>query len=164
MGAEFCQRLFLHLLRFHFSLSCIGEANGNPLQCSCLENPRDGGAWWAAVYGVAQSWTRLKWLSSSSSSIEIIMWFLSFNLLIWCITLIDLCILKNPWIPEINPTCSWCMSFLMCCWILFAKILLRIFASMFINTSKSSYTMITLGLFKGCKDSSIYTNQCDIPY
>ena len=40
--------------------------NGNPLQCSCLENPRDGGAWWAAVYGVAQSWTRLKWLSSSS--------------------------------------------------------------------------------------------------
>ena len=55
-------------LHFHFSLSCIGEGNGNPLQCSCLENPRDGGAWWAAVYGVAQSWTRLKWLSSSSSS------------------------------------------------------------------------------------------------
>ena len=45
---------------FHFSLSCIGEGSGNPLQCSCLENPRDGGAWWAAVYGVAQSWTRLK--------------------------------------------------------------------------------------------------------
>ena len=52
-------------LHFHFSLSCI-EGNGNPLQCSCLENPRDGGAWWAAVYGVAQSQTRLKWLSSSS--------------------------------------------------------------------------------------------------
>ena len=53
---------------FHFSLSCIGEGNGNPLQCSCLENPRDGGAWWAAVYvyGVTQSRTRLKWLSSSS--------------------------------------------------------------------------------------------------
>ena len=50
------------------SLSCIGEGNGNPLQCSCLENPRDGGAWWAAVYGVAQSRTRLKRLSSSSSS------------------------------------------------------------------------------------------------
>ena len=50
-------------LPFHFSLSCIGERNGNPLQCSCLENPRDGGAWWAAVYGVAQSRTRLKWLS-----------------------------------------------------------------------------------------------------
>ena len=48
---------------FHFSLSCIGEGNGNPLQWSCLENPRDGGAWWAAVYGVAQSRTRLKWLS-----------------------------------------------------------------------------------------------------
>ena len=50
-----------------FSLSCIGEGNGNPLQCSCLENPRDEGAWWAAVYGVAQSRTGLKWLSSSSS-------------------------------------------------------------------------------------------------
>ena len=47
-------------LHFHFSLSCIGEGNGNPLQCSCLENPREGGAWWAAVYGVAQSRTRLK--------------------------------------------------------------------------------------------------------
>ena len=53
-------------LHFHFLLSCIGEGNGNPLQCSCLENPRDRGAWWAAVYGVAQSWTWLKWLSSSS--------------------------------------------------------------------------------------------------
>ena len=50
------------------SLSCIGEGNGNPLQHSCLENPRDGGAWWAAVYGVAQGRTRLKRLSSSSSS------------------------------------------------------------------------------------------------
>ena len=55
-------------LHFHFSLSCIGEGNGNPLQCSCLENPRDGGACWAVVYRVAQSRTRLKRLSSSSSS------------------------------------------------------------------------------------------------
>ena len=55
-------------LHFHFSLSSIGEGNGNPLQCSCLENPRDGGAWWAAVYGVAQSQTGLKRHSSSSSS------------------------------------------------------------------------------------------------
>ena len=47
-------------LPFHFSLSCVGEGNGSPLQCSCLENPRDGGAWWAAIYGVAQSRTRLK--------------------------------------------------------------------------------------------------------
>ena len=53
-------------LHFHFSLSCIGEGNGNPRQCSCLENPRDGGALWTAVYGVAQSRTRLKWRSSSS--------------------------------------------------------------------------------------------------
>ena len=52
-------------LHFHFSLSCVGEGNGNPLQCSCLENPRDKGAWWAAIYGVAQSRTRLKRLSSS---------------------------------------------------------------------------------------------------
>ena len=56
-------------LHFHFPLSCVGKGNGNPLQCSCLENPRDGGAWWAAVYGAAQSWTRLKRLSSSNSSL-----------------------------------------------------------------------------------------------
>ena len=85
---------------FSFSLSCIGEGNGNPLQCSCLENPRDGRAWWASIYGVSQSQTRLKWLSNSSS------------------------------ILGINLTWSWCMIFLMCCWILFTKILLRIFASM----------------------------------
>ena len=57
-------------LHLHFSLSCIGEGNGNPLQYSCLENPRDWGAWWAAVYEVAQSRTRLKRLGSSSSSLE----------------------------------------------------------------------------------------------
>ena len=55
-------------LHFHFSFSCIGEGNGNPLQCSCLENPRDGEAWWAAIFGVAQSRTQLKQISSSSSS------------------------------------------------------------------------------------------------
>ena len=55
-------------IHFHFSLSCIGEGNSNPLQCSCLENPRDRGAWWSAIYGVTQSQTRLKRLSSSSSS------------------------------------------------------------------------------------------------
>ena len=58
-GSDMTERL-----HFHFSLSCIGEAKGNPLQCSCLEKPRDGGAWWAAAYGVAQSQTRLKRLSS----------------------------------------------------------------------------------------------------
>ena len=56
-------------LHFHFPLSCTGEGNGNPLQRSCLENPRDGGAWWTAVYGVAQSRTQLKQLSSSSSNL-----------------------------------------------------------------------------------------------
>ena len=60
-GSDMTERL-----HFHFSLSCIGEGNGNPLQCSCLENPRDGRAWWAAISGVTQSRTRLKWLSSSS--------------------------------------------------------------------------------------------------
>ena len=62
-GSDMTERL-----HFHFSLAFIGERNGNPLQCSCLENPRDGGAWWAAVCGVAQSRTRLKQLSSSSST------------------------------------------------------------------------------------------------
>ena len=87
---------------------------------------------------------KAKWLSEEglkiadkreafSASIEIIIWFLSFNLLMWCITLIDLWILKNPCFPGIKPTWSWCMIFLMCCWILIARILLRIFASMFIS-------------------------------
>ena len=62
LGSDTTERL-----HFHFSLSCIGEGNGNPLQCSCLESPRDGEASWAAVYGVAKSRTRLKRLSSSSS-------------------------------------------------------------------------------------------------
>ena len=68
-------------LHFHFSLSCIGEGKGNPFQCSCLENPRDRGAWWAVVYWVAQSRTRLKRLSSSSSSNSSIIhsWVLLFN-------------------------------------------------------------------------------------
>jgi len=52
LESDTTERLHFH---FHFSFSCIGEGNGNPLQCSCLENPRDGEAWWAAVYGVAQS-------------------------------------------------------------------------------------------------------------
>ena len=64
-----CRSDMTERLHFHFSLSCIGgEGTGNPLQCSCLENPRDGGAWWAAIYGVAQNRTWLKRLSSSSSS------------------------------------------------------------------------------------------------
>ena len=61
-------------LHFHFLFSCIGEGNDNPLQCSFLKNPRDWGAWWVAVYGVAQSWTRLKWLSSSSSNLILTMY------------------------------------------------------------------------------------------
>ena len=62
MGSDTTERL-----HFHFSLSCIGEGNGNPLQCSCLENPRDSRAWWATIYGVTQSRTQLKWLISSNT-------------------------------------------------------------------------------------------------
>ena len=74
-----------------------GEGNGNPLQCSCLENPRDGGAWWAAIYGVAQSWTRLKQLSSSSSSIAGWKSWNSSTLAIWCEELTHW---KKPWCWE----------------------------------------------------------------
>ena len=70
-------------LHFHFSLSCIGKGNGNPLQCSCLENPRDGGAWWEAVYGVAQSRTRLKRLSSSSSNNCLSLWLWTRHIPCW---------------------------------------------------------------------------------
>ena len=88
----------------------------------------------------------LNFVKAFSASIDIIIWFLSFNLLIWCVTLIDLYILKNPCIPGINPTWSWCMSFLMCCWILFAKILLRIFASMFISYIGLYFSFFVLSL------------------
>ena len=81
-------------------------------------------------FTINECWILLK---AFSASIEIIIFLLSFNLLIWSITFIVLCISKNHCIPEINPTWSWCMRFLMCCWILFARILLRIFVSMFIN-------------------------------
>ena len=78
-----------------------------------------------------------KWMSNFvkgfSASIEIIIWFLSFNLLMWCITLIDLQILRNPCIPWIKLTWSCCIIFLICCWIMFARILLRIFVSVFLN-------------------------------
>ena len=57
-------------LHFHFSLSCIGQGNGSPFQCSCLETPRDRGGWWATVYGVAQSQTRLKQLSREENAID----------------------------------------------------------------------------------------------
>ena len=119
----------------------------NPLQFSCLENPTDGGAWWAAVYGVAQSWTWLTWLSSSSNSHK---WVLNFVKGFFCIywgyhmafifQFINM-VYHIDWFvyaeeslhPWNNPTWSRCMSFLMCCWNLIAKTLLRIFASMLIN-------------------------------
>ena len=78
-------------LHFHFSLSCIGEGNGNALQCSCLENPRDGGAWWAAVYGVAQSRTQLKRLSSSSR------WLVMWNIF-WCACWPSVCLGENVYL------------------------------------------------------------------
>ena len=88
-----------------------------------------------AFWGVFYHKWMLNLSKAFSASIDISIWFLSFNLLMWCITLIDFHILKNPCTPGINPTWSWCMSFLLSCWILFAKILLRIFASMFISNN-----------------------------
>ena len=99
-------------LHFHFSLPCIGEGNGNPLQYSCLENPRDGGTCWAAVYGVAQSRTQLKQLSSSSSM----------ALTSACLQVpLPLCETQNTCIPHPGLQCpptphaslsvGWC-----CCW------------------------------------------------
>ena len=73
----------VRLLRLHFPLSCTGEGNGNPLQCSCLDNPRDGGAWWAATYGVAQSWTQLKWLSSYNTIWSVAGWTHKAELCVW---------------------------------------------------------------------------------
>ena len=87
-------------LHFDFSLSRIGEGNGNPLQYSCLENPRDGRTWWAVVCGVAQSWTRLKWLSSSSSSVYS-GYYISFSET-WLICVLLLGILLMLTIPNIN--------------------------------------------------------------
>ena len=65
--AESCFMAVFMMILNKLMFFLLGEGNGNPLQCSCLENPRDRGAWWAAVYGVTQNWTQLKWLSSSSS-------------------------------------------------------------------------------------------------
>ena len=84
------------------------------------------------------------------ASIEMFIWFLSFNLLIWYIIWFDFHILKNPSIPRINPIWSLCMSFLMCCWILFAKILLRIFASMFFSDTGLQFSFF-LFFFLHCQ-------------
>ena len=87
-------------LHFNFSLSCIGEGNGSSLQCSFLGNPRDGGAWWAAIYGVAQSRTRLKWLSSSSlqfSSVQCLSY-------VWLFTQSCLYGLQHTRLPYPSPT------------------------------------------------------------
>ena len=93
-------------LHFHFSLSCIEGGNGNPLQCSCLENPRDGRAWWAAVSGVAQSRTRLKRLSSNMRL------FVGSHLIATKSDHLSSCLtrrkqqLKNPWITELQSSCE----------------------------------------------------------
>ena len=87
-------------LHFHFSRSCIGEGNANPLQYSCLENPRDGGAWWAAVYGVTQSRTRLKRLSSSSSKGMVSLFFFFWNEKIGRLFLFTLAVFPNQLISR----------------------------------------------------------------
>ena len=102
-------------LHFHFSLSCIGEGNGNSLQCSCLENPRVGEAWWAAVSGVSQSWTRLKQLSSSSGSSEM----KDFACMLNCFSHVPLCDLIGC-----NPPHSSVRGILQGCWTLLQGIFL----------------------------------------
>ena len=82
---------------FHFSLSCIGEGNGNPLQCSCLENSRDGGAWWTAIYGVAQSRTWMKRLSSSSSSTQVFFVTWLFSLYFYYEAMYYCCLSMDEW-------------------------------------------------------------------
>ena len=110
-------------LHFPFSLSCTGEGNGNPLQCSCLENPRAGGAWWAAVYGVAQSRTRLKRLSSSSSSIMVLF------LIFWGACISFHCY-RNQWCWHFPPTVRK--------WSLFPVPSLRFVISWLVNDSHSN--------------------------
>ena len=89
-------------LHFHFSLSCIGEGNGNPLQCSCLENPRDGEAVWAAIYGVVQSQTRLKRLGKCGNLGNTIISF--FTVFVYCFLCpVDVCLVTFP-----NYFCSVC--------------------------------------------------------
>ena len=100
-------------LHCHFSLSCIGEENGNPLQCSCLENPRDGGAWWAAVHWVSQSRIRLKRLSSSSSSSSSTI--LYAQLKVHKLPLkIKLRALLKAWSPRVVLSCFFFSPFLFC--------------------------------------------------
>ena len=103
------------------SIDRIGEGSGTPLQYSCLENPMGRGAWWAAIYGVAQSQTRLKRLSSSSSSIDRIMWFFFISLLMWIS--IEFQMLNQPCLPGINLTwivifvCIVGFDLLIFCWV-----------------------------------------------
>ena len=90
-------------LHFHFSVSCIGEGNGSPLQCSCLENPRDGGAWWAAVYGVTQGQTQLKGLSSSiSSSSSTPLHLLAYSHIFICLTPFLCNSSQQTWLKELD--------------------------------------------------------------
>ena len=102
-------------LHFHFSLSCIGEGNGNPLQCSFLENPRDGGAWWAAFYGVTQSRTRLKWLSSMICIMYMYIYICIYTYTPWWLRQWRICLQCrrpgfNPWVGKIPWRREWLPS------------------------------------------------------
>ena len=89
-------------LHFHVSLSCIGEGTGNPLQCSCLENPRDRRAWWAAVYGVTHSRTQLKWLSSSSSILRLFLFSQVYSAGIYCAYIVHQLLPQSWWLENIS--------------------------------------------------------------
>ena len=156
-------------LHFHFSLSCIGEGNGNPLQCSCLENPRDRGAWWASVYGVTQSRTRLKRLRSSSSSRVntrlVSLWPLwhyhcLFPLLYWPIFPVSICI----FLPSIGfplDTRNYSLSpkyYFYILWLFYGSVLFLLFQSKsFVHSLSPSSNFIL------CMKSSWNNDQYSIP-
>ena len=105
----FYHKWMLNFVKGFLCIYWVGEGNGNPLQCSCLESPMDGkpgGLLSMGSHRVGHNWSD----AAAAAYIKIIIWFLSFNWLMWCITLIDLWILKNPCITGIKPT-SWCMIF-----------------------------------------------------
>ena len=140
-------------LHFPFSLSCIGEGNGNPLQCSCLENPRDSRAWWAAVSGVAQSRTRLKWLSSMRLLTEAIK--------IGCIHQVrpGLCWGRNPKISvALNNKSSFltCTKFILVCFS-FSPIKIVSLCNSTISKKASTFTIQENNTRELCNEIGLFT-------
>ena len=135
-------------LHFDFSLSCIGEGNGNPLQYSCIENPRDRGAWWAAVYGFSQSWTRLKRLSSRPTidNTENILQLFDFHIFPFVIimpTSEGLIIF-----PQLTPTCRALCIILSMYWVLNQILILFSFTSFIVPLMFEPFFIIVSDMLK----------------